>query len=124
LFYICSYSIPVPTGHRVTARNELNRFYDGPAPEDAEAALACGGWTHLARLRARQASLHCDAEARLILVRRRRLRLRARNPGNNPGGDPGHNPGGERALAAGLATLRAAALAIRRAATPEPHSEN
>jgi hypothetical protein len=113
------FPFPILIGHCVIARSELDRFYDGPAPEDAADALACGGWTELARLRARQASLHCDAEARLILVRRRRLRLRARDPR----ADPGHNPDSERALAAGLATLRAAALAIRRAATPGTRGE-
>jgi hypothetical protein len=121
------FPLSIPTGHRVIARSELDRFYDGPAPEDADAALACGGWTKLARLRARQASLHCDSEARLILRRRRRLRLRARDPRDDSGDDSGSHPGGdpdsERALAAGLTTLRAAALAIRRAATPGTRGE-
>jgi hypothetical protein len=99
----------------VNARSEIDRFYDGPAPEDADAAFACGGFAILARLRARQAGRHCDEAARSILARRGRLRLdRCRH-----GGDPDR----DRAWAALLATFRAAGLAARKAATPETRGE-
>ena len=97
------------------ARFELDRFYDGPAPEDADAALACGGFAILARLRARQAGRYCDEAARSILARRRRWRLdRARHGGH---------PDSDRAWATLLVTFRAAGLAARRAATPETRGE-
>lgn len=92
------------------ARSDLDCFYDGPAPEDAVAARACGGFAILARLRARQAGLQCDAAARSILARRRRLQ---------PEGTGRRNADRDRVMAALLASIRAAGLAARRAALPE-----
>ncbi|MEX0810268.1 MAG: hypothetical protein WD044_16200 [Dongiaceae bacterium] len=98
------------------SRNDLDLFYDGPLPEDVARALACGGWSFLARLRAGYASGLCDGEARLILARRRRARLRSWDGAGPRAAD--------RVFAMRLAMLRAAGLAARMAARPLLHGRH
>ncbi|MDZ4736250.1 MAG: hypothetical protein SGJ07_07860 [Rhodospirillaceae bacterium] len=92
---------------RSISRDDLDLFYDGPLPEDVARAAACGGWAILARLRASHTSHRCDSEARLILARRRRARLRTTA-----------FVATDRAFSMRLVMLRAAGLAAQRASRP------
>jgi hypothetical protein len=98
---------------------DIDRFYDGPPPEDLDRAIACGGWPMLARLRARHDSRRCDTEMRLILARRRRGRPRPLDRTI----DPTDQWAVDRSFEVRLALFRIAGLAACMAAAPETRGE-